>query len=92
MVRQPHRIVLSHDHPLDLEGLYADNVQSLIVEGGAKTLHSFLDSNLWDELRVETNLALTVPKGTPAPLIPPNAKVIGKEIYGDNIITHYYNM
>ena len=92
MARQPCRIVLSHDHPLDLNGLYADNVQSLIVEGGAKTLQSFLDSSLWDELRVETNLALTVPKGTPAPLIPPNAKVIGKETYGDNIITHYYNM
>ena len=91
-VKHPRRIVLSHDHPLDLNGLYADNVQSLIVEGGAKTLQSFLDSSLWDELRVETNLALTVPKGTPAPLIPPNAKVIGKETYGDNIITHYYNM
>ena len=91
-VKHPRRIVLSHDHPLDLDGLYADNVQSLIVEGGAKTLQSFLDSSLWDELRVETNLSLTVPKGTPAPLIPPNAKVIGKETYGDNIITHYYNM
>ena len=91
-VKHPRRIVLSHDHPLDLNGLYADNVQSLIVEGGAKTLQSFLDSSLWDELRVETNLSLTVPKGTPAPLIPPNAKVIGKETYGDNIITHYYNM
>ena len=91
-VKHPRRIVLSHDHPLDLNGLYADNVQSLIVEGGAKTLQSFLDSSLWDELRVETNLSLTVPKGTPAPLIPPSAKVIGKEIYGDNIITHYYNM
>ena len=91
-VKHPRRIVLSHDHPLDLYGLYADNVQSLIVEGGAKTLQSFLDSSLWDELRVETNLALTVPKGTPAPLIPPSAKFIGKETYGDNIITHYYNM
>ena len=88
-VKHPRRIVLSHDHPLDLNGLYADNVQSLIVEGGAKTLQSFLDSSLWDELRVETNLALTVAKGTPAPLVPPSAKVIGREIYGDNIITHY---
>ena len=89
--KQPQRIVLSHDHPLDLEGLYADNVQSLIVEGGARTLQSFLESSLWDELRIETNLALTVTKGTPAPLVPPNAKVIGKEIYGNNVITHYYN-
>ncbi len=89
--KQPRRIVLSHDHPLDLQSLYEDNVQSLIVEGGARTLCSFLDNDLWDELRVETNLSLTVQKGTPAPPIPAIARVIGKEIYGDNIITHYYN-
>lgn len=88
----PRRIVLSHDHPLDLEGLYKDNVQTLIVEGGAKTLTSFLNDGLWDELRVETNLSLNVQKGTPAPPIPHEAKAIDKEIYGDNIITHYYNI
>lgn len=90
--RQPRRIVLSHEHPLDLQALYEDNVQSLIVEGGARTLQSFLDSGLWDELRVETNLALTVSQGTPAPTVPPKAKAKGKEIYGDNVITHYYNI
>ena len=88
----PRRIVLSHDHPLDLEGLYKDNVQTLIVEGGAKTLTSFLNDGLWDELRVETNLSLNVQKGTPAPPIPHEAKAIDKEIYGSNIITHYYNI
>lgn len=90
MTNQPKRIVLSHDHPLDLEDLYKDNVQMLIVEGGARTLTSFMTDGLWDELRVETNLSLNVQKGTPAPPIPQEAEVIDKEIYGDNIITHYY--
>lgn len=90
MTNQPKRIVLSHDHPLDLEDLYKDNVQMLIVEGGARTLTSFMNDGLWDELRVETNLSLNVQKGTPAPPIPQEAEVIDKEIYGDNIITHYY--
>ena len=90
--RQPRRIVISHDHPLDLQALYKEQVQSLIVEGGARTLHSFLDSGLWDELRVETNLGLTVRRGTPAPTVPADAKLIGKETYGDNLITHYYNI
>ena len=35
-----------------LKVLYKQNVHSLIVEGGAKTLQSFIDNNLWDEARV----------------------------------------
>ncbi|GGZ67443.1 bifunctional diaminohydroxyphosphoribosylaminopyrimidine deaminase/5-amino-6-(5-phosphoribosylamino)uracil reductase RibD [Algibacter mikhailovii] len=32
--------------------LYDKNINSLIVEGGTKTLQSFIDENLWDEARV----------------------------------------
>lgn len=35
-----------------LEKLYEEGLQSLIVEGGAKTLQSFIDANLWDEARI----------------------------------------
>ncbi len=35
-----------------LNGLLSQGVQSVIVEGGAKTLNWFLEENLWDELRV----------------------------------------
>ena len=35
-----------------LKVLYKQNIQSLIVEGGTKTLQSFIDNNLWDEARV----------------------------------------
>jgi diaminohydroxyphosphoribosylaminopyrimidine deaminase/5-amino-6-(5-phosphoribosylamino)uracil reductase len=35
-----------------LEELYARQIQSLIVEGGAFTLRQFIDSGLWDEARV----------------------------------------
>ncbi len=40
--------------PQILEVLYQHNLQSLIVEGGQKTLNSFISSNLWDEARVFT--------------------------------------
>jgi len=36
-----------------LERLYEDGVQSVLVEGGAQLLQSFIDSNLWDECYVE---------------------------------------
>ncbi len=32
--------------------LYRHNINSVIVEGGAKTLQTFIDANLWDEARV----------------------------------------
>ncbi len=34
--------------------LYLQDVQSLIIEGGARTLQSFIDANLWDEARIFT--------------------------------------
>ena len=37
-----------------LHELYKQNIQSLIIEGGLKTLQSFIDKNLWDEARIFT--------------------------------------
>jgi diaminohydroxyphosphoribosylaminopyrimidine deaminase/5-amino-6-(5-phosphoribosylamino)uracil reductase len=56
----PKRLIIDRAHPLNLESLHAHQIQSLIVEGGAKTLQSFIDKGLWDELRVETNYGMTV--------------------------------
>jgi len=85
----PKRLVLDHSHPLNLESLFAHHVQSLIVEGGAQTLRSFLVQNLWDEIRVETNTKLTVDGGTRAPQIPSNAVVSSSDYYDDNTIVVY---
>lgn len=84
----PKRLVIDHAHPLNLESLHAHNIQSLIVEGGAETLRSFLVQGLWDEIRVETNTKMTVSDGTRAPQIPANAVVASSEDYdGNRIIT-----
>ena len=85
----PKRLVIDRTHPLNLESLHAHNVQSLIVEGGRKTLESFLVQNLWDEIRVETNMCLTVTGGTRATQLPANAKVLSQQVFGDNIIVNY---
>ena len=69
----PMRIVLTHDTDINemLKELYSKNIQSMIVEGGAKTLNSFLDSGLWDEIRVETS-PIDVKNGTKAPMLSSN--------------------
>jgi len=85
----PRRIVIDRSHPLNLQSLHAHGVQSLIVEGGAKTLQSFINDNLWDELRVETNLALTVADGTRAPQVPAAAIAYAHQQFGDNTIVTF---
>ncbi|WP_203256988.1 bifunctional diaminohydroxyphosphoribosylaminopyrimidine deaminase/5-amino-6-(5-phosphoribosylamino)uracil reductase RibD [Hyunsoonleella ulvae] len=32
--------------------LFANNINSVIIEGGAQTLQTFIDENLWDEARI----------------------------------------
>ena len=86
----PKRLVVDRTHPLNLESLHAHGVQSLIIEGGTKTLQSFLTQNLWDELRVETNLSLTVTGGTRAPQLPANAVLRETNTYGTNTVTIFY--
>ena len=84
--QDPKRLVIDRTHPLNIDSLYAQNIQSLIVEGGAETLRTFLIQGLWDEIRVETNTALTVTDGTRAPIIPANAVVVSSKTFGSNSI------
>lgn len=82
----PKRLVIDRTHPLNIDSLYAQNIQSLIVEGGAETLRTFLILGLWDEIRVETNTTLTVTDGTRAPFVPANAVVVSSKTFGSNSI------
>jgi diaminohydroxyphosphoribosylaminopyrimidine deaminase/5-amino-6-(5-phosphoribosylamino)uracil reductase len=51
-----------------LQRLYEAKVQSLIVEGGAKLLHTFIDKGLWDEARVITGNKV-IEHGIAAPVL-----------------------
>ena len=83
----PKRLVIDRQHPLNLEALHAHNIQSLIVEGGRKTLDSFLAQGLWDEIRVETNHMLTVTGGTRAPQMPTDVVLRETNTYETNSVS-----
>lgn len=70
-----------------LSHLYEEKKQSLIVEGGAKTLQSFLDAGLWDEIRIET-APFTAGKGIEAPKLPGNLRITKVEKYVNTIVTY----
>lgn len=48
------------------DALYKNNINSLIVEGGSKTLQTFIDEGLWDEARVFMG-PVRFENGLPAP-------------------------
>ena len=70
-----------------LAHLYEEKKQSLVVEGGAKTLQSILDAGLWDEIRIET-APFTVDKGIEAPKLPGNLRITKVEKYVNTIVTY----
>ena len=76
----PVKMVLSHSH--DMEAVIAEcrerNLQSLMVEGGRRTLLSLMEAGLYDEIRVETG-TLIVGDGTPAPPVPAAARLVSRQ-------------
>lgn len=83
----PLRLVLRDGITLPqlMVDLHQQHVQSLMVEGGAKTLQSFIDAGLWDEIRVETS-RLLVSEGTKAPVLPAGLTLWQHEVYDDNVV------
>ena len=74
--------------PQLMNELYNRQVQSLLVEGGAKTLQSFIDAGLWDEIRIET-APVKVAEGTKAPALPAEALVLYSACYDGRRIVQY---
>jgi diaminohydroxyphosphoribosylaminopyrimidine deaminase/5-amino-6-(5-phosphoribosylamino)uracil reductase len=70
-----------------LNGLYRLGVQSLMVEGGAQLLQSFIDEGMWDEARVICNEDLVLGSGLPAPLLKNAVLVQTETIFSDTLRT-----
>jgi diaminohydroxyphosphoribosylaminopyrimidine deaminase / 5-amino-6-(5-phosphoribosylamino)uracil reductase len=73
-----------------LSALYELSIQSVLIEGGARTLQSFIDRGLWDEARIITNEEMVMENGISAPE-PKNFVLIDKEKYLNDRIHYYRN-
>jgi diaminohydroxyphosphoribosylaminopyrimidine deaminase/5-amino-6-(5-phosphoribosylamino)uracil reductase len=62
------------------------DVQSVIVEGGASTLHAFLSAGIWDEARV-IHSPMRIQRGLKAPMIPQS--FTRNEKCGEDMIYYY---
>ena len=100
--RHPRRFVLgnvpSHelpegfeacpDIPSLLQRLNEQQITSLLVEGGSRTLQSFIDAQLWDEAHEECGM-LTLGSGIAAPVMPIPPTYV--ETFGGIRINHWEN-
>ena len=71
-----------------LQELYKREIQSVIIEGGAQLLNSFIEQNLWDEARVFTGIK-EFKKGLKAPKI--NIKAQNSSTIETDILNTYFN-
>lgn len=70
--------------------LYELKIQSVLVEGGARLLQSFIDEDYWDEARVITNTDLEIPGGLAAPVLK-NARLESRKTLLSDAIRYYKN-
>lgn len=63
-------------------------IQSVIIEGGAQTLQTFINENLWDEARIFTG-DISIKEGVERPVF--NAKLSSEEKIDNDILRIYRN-
>ena len=68
-----------------MNALYQLKTQSVMVEGGAQLLQTFIDEDMWDEARVIRNEQLTIGKGLPAPQLLNGINTGEMNIFSDKI-------
>lgn len=83
------QVVLDYNEPLIpqiLGHLHSIKVNSLLVEGGATVLQSFVNASLWDEARVEVNPSLELGNGVVAPSFPLESPDSREQLAGNEIL------
>ena len=68
--------------------LFEKNIQSIIIEGGKKTLEMFINSNCWDEARVIVSKN-KLNSGTKSPVL--NSRLINEIMIDGDSIQFYFN-
>lgn len=68
-----------------VNALHQLKIQSVLVEGGARLLQSFIDEDMWDEARIITNEDLIMADGVASPEIGNATLVSAEKLFNDRI-------
>lgn len=72
-----------------VNNLYKNNIQSVIIEGGSKTIQSFIDANLWDEAYQFIGTEVLFHKGLKAPILSGTYEIALRKIVEDDELKIY---
>lgn len=87
------KILKKADIASTLEQLYSEGVTSVLVEAGPRYLQAFLDSGLWDIVRIETSPHILGSSGSArCPLLPAAIEHVSTDILSPNRIDIYRNL
>lgn len=70
--------------------LYKENIQSVIIEGGSKTLARFIESSFWDEARIFTG-PIHLKDGIKAPVLSKTFMPLDSKIIQGDVLAFYKN-
>jgi diaminohydroxyphosphoribosylaminopyrimidine deaminase/5-amino-6-(5-phosphoribosylamino)uracil reductase len=71
--------------------LYQLKIQSVIIEGGTQLLQSFINENLWDEVRIIRNNEMSIGEGIAAPKLIKAELIKGIKLKSDTISFSLHN-
>jgi diaminohydroxyphosphoribosylaminopyrimidine deaminase/5-amino-6-(5-phosphoribosylamino)uracil reductase len=69
-----------------VNGLYQMKILSVMIEGGARLIQSFIDEGMWDEARVITNSKLISKEPAIASPILTDSRLVDEEMISDDLI------
>ena len=89
--KDPQRIRVDSNQSLQqqIKSLYERKIQSLMVEGGARLLQSFINENLWDEIQIEV-ASFQLKDGVISPKFP-NGILRNVQKCENSLLFHYKN-
>lgn len=77
-------LIQQNDPKKILEELHQLNIQSVIIEGGKKTIEKFIQADLWDEARILRGIN-AIEKGVLAPVV--DGTIISSGFFGKDQLT-----
>ncbi|GAB4208809.1 MAG: bifunctional diaminohydroxyphosphoribosylaminopyrimidine deaminase/5-amino-6-(5-phosphoribosylamino)uracil reductase RibD [Bacteroidia bacterium] len=74
-----------------LNYLYRQNIISVLVEGGSKTLQYFLNAGVFDEIRILRSRTKTFGDGIQSPVLPENIRIVRHFSSDEDEVLMYYS-
>ena len=71
--------------------LHEQQLNSIVIEGGAKTMQYFINENLWDEAIVITNTSMNIKTGISSPTLQSELFLHSQNILNDRIASYKHN-